>query len=183
MNSHKPNPGLAPLLGIDSASDPDVERLLEGVAFLTGMVRQRLDDEFPEFIQELAQLLYPRLFAAAAVHDLAAISTTCSVASPSAHRGRLRSLLRARGWPTGTLSQYRTRGSVVTAATVLAMGRGQWPRAQYCVEFFFDCRHSRTIGNLTACAFTSGGLADASSLMRLLQLNLREIRIAAPGQR
>ena len=53
------NPALAPLLGIDSASDPDVERLLEGVAFLTGMVRQRLDDEFPEFIQELAQLLYP----------------------------------------------------------------------------------------------------------------------------
>ena len=39
------NPALAPLLGIDSASDPDVERLLEGVAFLTGMVRQRLDDE------------------------------------------------------------------------------------------------------------------------------------------
>lgn len=53
------NPALAPLLGVDSANDPDVERLLEGVAFLTGMVRQRLDDEFPEFIQELAQLLYP----------------------------------------------------------------------------------------------------------------------------
>lgn len=39
------NPALAPLLGSGSASDPDVERLLEGVAFLTGMVRQRLDDE------------------------------------------------------------------------------------------------------------------------------------------
>jgi len=51
------NPALAPLLGVDSANDPDVERLLEGVAFLTGMVRQRLDDEFPEFIQELPQLL------------------------------------------------------------------------------------------------------------------------------
>ena len=53
------NPALAPLLGIDSASDPDVERLLEGVAFLTGMVRQRLDDEFPEFIQELANCSTP----------------------------------------------------------------------------------------------------------------------------
>ena len=53
------NPALAPLLGTDRASDPDVERLLEGVAFMTGLIRQRLDDDFPEFIQNLAQLLFP----------------------------------------------------------------------------------------------------------------------------
>lgn len=55
----KNNPALAPLLGSDRASDPDVERLLEGVAFMTGLIRQRLDDDFPEFIQNLAQLLFP----------------------------------------------------------------------------------------------------------------------------
>ncbi|KLU21466.1 hypothetical protein EOS_35870 [Caballeronia mineralivorans PML1(12)] len=54
------NPALAPLLGSGVAPDPDVERLLEGVAFLTGLMRQKLDDEFPEFIQELAQLLFPQ---------------------------------------------------------------------------------------------------------------------------
>ena len=32
---------------------PDVERLLEGVAFLNGLTRQKLDDEFPELLQEL----------------------------------------------------------------------------------------------------------------------------------
>src|SRR3546814_11288694 len=53
------NPALAPLLGSDRASDPDVERLLEGVAFMTGLIRQRLDDDFPEFIQNIAQLLFP----------------------------------------------------------------------------------------------------------------------------
>lgn len=53
------NPALAPMLGADRASDPDVERLLEGVAFMTGLIRQRLDDDFPEFIQNLAQLLFP----------------------------------------------------------------------------------------------------------------------------
>lgn len=52
------NPGLAPMLSGPSA-DPDVERLLEGVAFLTGLTRQKLDDEFPEFVQELANLLFP----------------------------------------------------------------------------------------------------------------------------
>lgn len=56
----KAHPALAPMLSEPSA-DPDVERLLEGVAFLTGMVRGRLDDDFPEIIQGLLQLLYPHL--------------------------------------------------------------------------------------------------------------------------
>lgn len=55
----KRNPALAPLLGNQTAADTDVERLLEGVAFLSGMIRQRLDDDFPEIIQSLAQLMFP----------------------------------------------------------------------------------------------------------------------------
>src|SRR6185312_14022302 len=39
--------------------DPDVERILEGVAFLTGSVREKLDDDFPELAQSLTQLIYP----------------------------------------------------------------------------------------------------------------------------
>ncbi|WP_323117724.1 type VI secretion system baseplate subunit TssF [Burkholderia alba] len=52
------HPLLAPMLGAPSG-DPDVERLLEGVAFLTGLARQKLDDGFPELVQELATLLFP----------------------------------------------------------------------------------------------------------------------------
>lgn len=52
------NPALAPFLG-QSARDPDVERLLEGVAFLTGRLRQKLDDEWPELTHSLMQLLWP----------------------------------------------------------------------------------------------------------------------------
>jgi type VI secretion system protein ImpG len=39
--------------------DPDVERLLEGVAFLTGRVRQKLDDELPEVTHGLMHLMWP----------------------------------------------------------------------------------------------------------------------------
>jgi type VI secretion system protein ImpG len=53
-------PALAPVLG-QSGTDPDVERLLEGVAFLTGRVRQKLDDEIPEIIHSTASLLFPHL--------------------------------------------------------------------------------------------------------------------------
>lgn len=54
------NPGLAPMLS-GSSTDPDVERLLEGVAFLTGLTRQRLDDDFPELVQALTNLLFPQM--------------------------------------------------------------------------------------------------------------------------
>src|SRR4030065_1851134 len=52
------HPALAPMLSGPS-TDPDVERLLEGVAFLTALLRQKLDDEFPELINELMQLIWP----------------------------------------------------------------------------------------------------------------------------
>ncbi len=53
-------PALAPVLG-QVGADPDVERLLEGVAFLTGRVRQKLDDELPELIHGVTSLLFPHL--------------------------------------------------------------------------------------------------------------------------
>ncbi|MBN2320584.1 MAG: type VI secretion system baseplate subunit TssF [Acidobacteria bacterium] len=43
----------------EGESDPDVERLLEGFAFLTGRIRQKLDDEFPELTHSLMNLLFP----------------------------------------------------------------------------------------------------------------------------
>lgn len=52
------NPALAPFLG-QSGRDPDVERLLEGFAFLTGRLRQKLDDELPELSHSLMHLLWP----------------------------------------------------------------------------------------------------------------------------
>lgn len=43
----------------EGGTDPDVERLLEGFAFLTGRIRQKLDDEFPEVVHALVSLLMP----------------------------------------------------------------------------------------------------------------------------
>lgn len=52
------NPALAPFLS-QGGQDPDVERLLEGFAFLTGRLRQKLDDELPELTHSLLNLLWP----------------------------------------------------------------------------------------------------------------------------
>jgi type VI secretion system protein ImpG len=54
------HPAVAPMLS-GVTSDPDVERLLEGVAFLTGLLRAKLEDDFPEITHELIQLIWPHL--------------------------------------------------------------------------------------------------------------------------
>ncbi|MFO6422435.1 type VI secretion system baseplate subunit TssF [Motilimonas sp. KMU-193] len=39
--------------------DPDVARLLEGFAFLTGKVREKIEDEFPELTHSMINMLWP----------------------------------------------------------------------------------------------------------------------------
>jgi len=52
------HPATAPMLSGPTA-DPDAERLLEGVAFLTGLLRQKLHDDFPEIIHSLTEVTFP----------------------------------------------------------------------------------------------------------------------------
>lgn len=51
-------PHLARFLA-EKEGDPDVERLMEGFAFLSGGLRQKLEDEFPEFTHGLINMLWP----------------------------------------------------------------------------------------------------------------------------
>ncbi len=52
------HPALAHMLSEES-NDPDVERILEGCAYLTANIRQKLDDEFPELIHALVNVIAP----------------------------------------------------------------------------------------------------------------------------
>lgn len=52
------NPSLASFFDTPGR-DPDVERILEGFAFLSGRLRQKLDDELPEITHALFNLLWP----------------------------------------------------------------------------------------------------------------------------
>ncbi|MDR2354195.1 MAG: type VI secretion system baseplate subunit TssF [Deltaproteobacteria bacterium] len=55
----KKYPALAPMLSA-TGDDPDVERLLEGVAFLAGLNRQLLEERMPNLVQALLRLLFPQ---------------------------------------------------------------------------------------------------------------------------
>ncbi|MCC6651613.1 MAG: type VI secretion system baseplate subunit TssF [Candidatus Eisenbacteria bacterium] len=49
---------------VEPGQDPDVERLLEGFAFLAAQVRQTLDDDFPELTHGMFNLLWPNFLRA-----------------------------------------------------------------------------------------------------------------------
>lgn len=51
-------PTIAPQLA-QASTDPDVERILEGVAFLCAQIREKIDDDFPEFAQGLLKQIFP----------------------------------------------------------------------------------------------------------------------------
>ena len=71
------NPRLAPFLTVEG-QDPDVERLLEGFAFLTGRLRQKLDDELPEITHSLMELLWPQF-----LRPIPAMSIVCFSPRPT----------------------------------------------------------------------------------------------------
>jgi type VI secretion system protein ImpG len=58
-------PKVAGRLGLDAAevTDPYVERLLEGCAFLTARVQLKLESQFPAFTQHLLEMVYPHYLA------------------------------------------------------------------------------------------------------------------------
>lgn len=53
------NPSLSGLFA-EQGGDPDVDRLLEGFAFLTARIRERIDDAVPEVVEALAELVVPQ---------------------------------------------------------------------------------------------------------------------------
>ncbi|MCR5563129.1 MAG: type VI secretion system baseplate subunit TssF [Desulfovibrio sp.] len=52
-------PAIAPML-LEESGDPDVERILEGTAWLCAKIHERLDQTAPELIQSLLRLVFPQ---------------------------------------------------------------------------------------------------------------------------
>lgn len=59
-------PKIASRLGLDAfeCSDPYVERLFEGFAFMAARVQLKVDSEFPNFTQHLLDIIYPHYLSA-----------------------------------------------------------------------------------------------------------------------
>ena len=81
-------PIIASRLSMDGleVTDPYVERLLEGFAFLTARVQLKLEAEFPRLIQHLLEVVYPNFLAP--MPSLMMAQLTPDPADPNLAQGR-----------------------------------------------------------------------------------------------
>jgi len=175
------NPALAPLLGNAAAVDPDVERLLEGVAFLTGLVQQRLDDDFSEFTQTLAQLLYPHFLRPMPCMTVLRFQT---------HRDTNGTVRVPAG--TGYASipvdgeKATFRSTIPVDIEPVSLLSAQWQRTGKTGSLVMNLRvnlHNPNDWTGDSLRFWLGGsLAEACNLYRILRRNIIAIDIGEPGR-
>lgn len=110
-------PKVAARLGIEGieVTDPYVERLLEGAAFLNARVQLRLDAEFPKFTQRLLEIVYPQYLSP--IPSMAVVRFDPDINDPALDDGYaiargtgLRSLL---GKGESTACEFRTAHDLV----------------------------------------------------------------------
>ena len=174
------NPALAPMLS-GSSADPDVERLLEGVAFLTGLTRQKLDDEFPEFVQELANLLFP--------HYLRPIPS-CTLVSFAPKGVQMEPINVPAGSKLdsvpvdGTPCRFRTCADVLVQPVTLASARlvnGSGKAPQIVLTFALDGIDVTQFTASSLRLFLGNGYADASRMLLLLVNHVKSVGVSVVG--
>lgn len=147
-------PKVAGRLGLDQAeiSDPYVERLLEGCAFLSARIQLKLDAQFPTFTQHMLEMVYP--------HFLAPTPSMAVVQfAPDPEAGRLE-----RGYPlpAGTNLIARMAPDSITACKFrTAHPVHLWPVAISRVDYL------ATPGHVTALQLPERSQARAALRLRL----------------
>jgi type VI secretion system protein ImpG len=174
------NPALAPLLSGGVAPDPDVERLLEGTAFLTGLVHQRLDDEFPEFIQELAHLLFPQYLRP--MPCMSVLKFTPKV--PLAETVQIPAGVEVASVPIDDVRAiFRTVFPVSVEPVTLhsvRWDRDDVARQSLLLELSFDGEDVNAWRADRLRFYLADGFSEATRLLLLLSRHVREIRVGAP---
>lgn len=173
------NPALAPMLAGPSA-DPDVERLLEGVAFLNGLTRHKIDDGFPEFVQALVGLLMPQYLRPVPATAMMRFEPR----GPIGGTARIPAGTELDSLPVdGTPCHFRTVCDLALDPVRLADAR--WLDA---VGSTPAIRLELALGPAARCApprmrlFMAGGYAEGARLLLLLTRHVREVRVRAGGR-
>lgn len=109
-------PEMARFLG-EPGADPDVERLLEGFAFLTGRIREKLDDEFPELTHGFMDMFCPHYLRP--VPSMAILQVTPKQNMNAGGKAVPRGTLIESTPVDGTRCRFRTVADVTPAPVVL----------------------------------------------------------------
>ena len=171
-------PTIAGRLGMDglAVSDPYVERLIEGFAFLTSRVQLKLDAEFPRFSNRLAEIVYPHFLAP--TPSMAVTQFEPLLADPS--------LLTGFTVPRGTrLTGQLGKGDQTACEFVTAQDVRLWPLKVDSAEYFsYAADLSVSSLKLPAGRKVKGGIRITLSCppeLSLSQIALDDLRLHFSG--
>lgn len=175
------NPSLAGMFA-ERGGDPDVERLLEGFAFLTARIRERIDDAVPEVIDAVAELMIPQC-----VRPTPACSVLELLPSTAARKSRHlvpRGAEVASREVAGTSCVFRTTHDVellplAIAECTLDTARAQHPEIHVGLRLFGAGAGEMT-RDATLRLFVHGPTGQASAVFLWLMHQLESATVHAP---
>ena len=194
-------PKIAARLGMEGleVTDPYVERLLEGCAFLAARVQLKQDAEFPRFSHRLLELIYPNFLAPVPAMLVAQVT-------PVAHANLLKGLtlprdttmLGPRSAASATQCEFRTAQALVLTplSTVSAeyflnmsdLGLSQWalperPRSGVRIQLTLPAEMSLATLELDTLSFYLAGQTETAMLLHELALSRTVgVLIGPPGR-
>ncbi|SDM89351.1 type VI secretion system protein ImpG [Franzmannia pantelleriensis] len=139
------NPGLSRFLS-ERSTDPDVERLLEGFAFLTGRMREKVEDEFPELTHSLLGMLWPNYLRP--VPSMTVVQFTPTWHALSARQQVPRGTALASRPVDGTACRFRTCHEVTLYPLAHAGVEARHSREASVVELALDVHSDQSLDAL-----------------------------------
>ncbi len=178
------HPDVARYLNIDSLTDRDpyVERLFEGFAFLTGRIREQLDDELPQYTEGLLHLIAPQFLKplpACAIVQLEPKPGLVQEVTPLPRGTEVRSV------PVGdeyTICRFRTTQEVLLQPLHLREVTLNWmPDRTSRVRLRFELERGATLENLDLRSLRLYFHADPGTASALHLHFTRHVRRLAAG--
>jgi type VI secretion system protein ImpG len=164
------------------STDPDVDRVLEGVAFLCGRIRQKLDDELPELTASLLSLLWPHYLRT--IPSLSILEFAPELDSLQAPLNIPAGSQIASVPVDGTRCRYRTCWPVVLRPWVLSdVTFDVLPGAPARLNLRIDAARKFSLEKLPPGAVRihlTGDLRSSFTLYQLLSAHVASIRVSGP---
>ena len=180
------HPEAARHLGVTLVADRDpyVERLFEGFAFLTGRVRERLDDEFPRVTEGLFELLFPHMVRPVPSCTVVEFTPRPGLIQEAVVLPRGTPVLSAPVGPEATPCQFATTQDVRLTPLRLSSAEVEWEGMGSRLRLGLDVERGASLGpgTLSPLRLTLQAEAPVAAALHLfLTRHVRSVTLLADG--
>ncbi|QMV16180.1 type VI secretion system baseplate subunit TssF [Vibrio spartinae] len=148
-------------------TDPDVERLLEGFAFLTARLREKVEDEFPELTHSIINMLWPNYLRPVPSMSIVAFQPESKVSEKQVVRAGIQ--LDSSEKVLGTVCHFRTCRDVAVYPLVIEDITSHHTRESSTVDINLAMKGEMSVGEalVDSLRFYLGGELYSAQMLYL----------------